>query len=233
MNSDNKGAIIPARLNNMAVAIVDTTGARDLAVDVVAPDGALRVMPADYYRSTTVAERAMFGQRHGVYALPTEELIEWLSNRIAGRSAIEIGAGHGQIAAALGIPATDSKMQDDPGIAAWYAAYGQPTVRYGDNVVKLDAKQAVRKYKPQVVIASWVTHLYRPIRHHAGGNAFGVNEEDIIARCEEYIVIGNTQVHAGKSIWALPHEIYHPDWLYSRAHNGSPEFIACWRGGKA
>jgi hypothetical protein len=225
-------AIIPATLNNMGVALLDTRGARDLAPDLLAPDGMLRVMPADYYRATTVAERAMFGQRHGYYGLPTEELVAWLRDRIGGRSAIEIGAGAGHLAAALGIPATDSKMQDDSRVAGWYAAHGQPTVRYGAHVEKMDAKEAVRKYRPQVVLASWVTHRYRPARHAAGGNMFGVNEEDLIGRCEEYIFVGNTYVHAGKSIWSLPHELLLPDWLYSRAHNGSPEFIACWRGGK-
>jgi hypothetical protein len=220
-------------MNNMGIAVLDTTNARDLARDVLRPDGTLRVMPASYYRDTTVVERAAFGQRAGVYGFLTGELIDWLRARIGTRSAIEIGAGHGQLAAALGIPATDSKMQDDPRVAAWYAAAGQPTVRYGANVQKLDAKEAVRKLQPQVVVASWVTHLYRPARHAAGGNMFGVNEEDLLSRCEEYIFIGNTQVHAGKSIWSLPHDIVHPDWLYSRAHNGSPEFIAVWRGGKA
>ena len=220
-------------MSNMSIAVIDPRNVRDLAHDVLAPDGTLRVMPASYYRDTTVVERATFGQRAGVYGFLTEELVDWLRARIGTRSAIEIGAGHGQLACALGIPATDSKMQDDPAIAAWYAAHGQPTVRYGANVQKLDARQAVRKFRPQVVVASWVTHLYRPARHAAGGNAFGVNEEDLIARCEEYIFIGNTRVHAGKSIWNLPHDLLHPDWLYSRAHNGSPEFIAVWRGGKA
>lgn len=217
----------------MDAAILDTRGARDLAPDLLAPNGSLRVMPAAYYRDTTVVERAMFCQRYGVYGLLTDELIAWLRERIGGRSAIEIGAGAGHLAAALGIPATDSKMQDDPRVAGWYTAHGQPTVRYGPHVEKLDAKEAVRKYRPQVVIASWVTHRYRPSRHAAGGNAFGVNEEELIGRCAEYIFIGNTRVHAGKSIWSLPHELLEPDWLYSRAHNGSPEFIACWRGGKA
>lgn len=220
-------------MHNMGIAVLDTRNTRDISPDVLAPDGTLRVMPASYFRDTTVVERAMFGQRAGVYGFLTEELVDWLRERIAGRSAVEIGAGHGQLAAALGIPATDSKMQDDPRVAAFYAAAGQPTVRYGANVQKLDAKEAVRKLRPQVVVASWVTHLYRPARHAAGGNMFGVNEEDILARCEEYIFIGNTQVHAGKSIWNQPHEILHPDWLYSRAHNGTPEFIAVWRGGKA
>jgi hypothetical protein len=56
-----------------------------------------------------------------------------------------------------------------------------------------------------------------------------VDEAAIIASCEEYISIGNERVHAAKPIWALPHEKLTPPWLYSRALNGSADFIASWR----
>jgi len=219
-------AIVPVKMGHVDGSLIDTAGARDIAPYVL-ENGIMQPVPADFYRETTAIERALFGQKQGIYGFLTFELIDWLRDRIGGRKAIEIGAGHGALAAALEIPATDSKMQDDPKIAAWYAAHGQPTVTYGRNVEKLDAKAAIRKHRPEVVIASWVTHKYRPARHYAGGNAFGVNEEEVIAKCE-YIFIGNTQVHSGKSIWEIPHEIIHPDWLFSRAHNGTPEFIATW-----
>src|SRR5690606_25860612 len=101
---------------------------------------------------------------------------------------------------------------------------------YGKNVEKLAAKNAVQKFRPQVVVASWVTHLYREDRHEAGGNMFGVDEEFILDNCEEYIFIGNTAVHASKSIWTRPHERHTPDWVFSRASNGSPDFVAVWSG---
>ena len=220
--------IVPTKIGGMEAATVDVRGARDLAPYLL-ERGVMRPAPAEFYAQATVVERALFGQRHGIYGFITWELIDWLRNRIGDRKAIEIGAGHGALAAALEIPATDSKMQDDPMVAALYAAHGQPTVTYGPNVEKLDAKAAIRKHRPEVVIASWVTHKYREARHFAGGNMFGVNEEEVIARCDEYIFIGNQRVHSGKSIWDLPHEIIYPEWLYSRAHNGTPEFIAVWK----
>lgn len=220
-------SIVPFNTASMDMAMIDTRDARDIAPHVIGPDGVMQPVPAAFYAETTVAERAVLGQRRGIYGFLTDELIDWLRERIGGRKAIEIGAGHGALARALTIPATDSKMQDDPMVAALYRATGQPTVKYGPNVEKLDAKAAIRKHRPEVVIASWVTHKYRESRHHAGGNMFGVNEEEVIARCE-YIFIGNQRVHAGKSIWDAPHEIITPDWLYSRAHNGTPEFIAVW-----
>lgn len=97
------------------------------------------------------------------------------------------------------------------------------------NVEKLDAAAAVAKYRPNVVIACWVTHRFDPYRPYAGGSVTGVDEASIIESCDEYIFIGNEHVHAHKPIWKMPHEKLTPRWLYSRAVNGSREFIATWR----
>lgn len=58
---------------------------------------------------------------------------------------------------------------------------------------------------------------------------FGLDEAKIIASCDEYIFVGNEHVHAHKPIWDLPHEKLTPPLLYSRATNGSRDFIAIWR----
>ncbi len=207
---------------------LDLRNIRNIAPLVNDLGGRPRVMPAAFYASTTLEERAAFGVRHAAYCLPTEELVSWLKKLIGNRSAIEIGSGNGVLAATLNIPATDNCMQNRPDIAQYYAALGQPVVKYGPQVVSLAADEAVKLFKPQVVIASWVTHRYDPARHEAGGNQEGVVEEDIIRACETYVVIGNTHVHKAKSIWGLPHIRVEPPWLYSRAHNGSAEFIAVW-----
>ncbi|GAB3644786.1 hypothetical protein [Ramlibacter alkalitolerans] len=201
---------------------------RDLRTEALTARGRLKVLPASFYASTSVEERAVFGARTAAYVLPTTELVEWLRRFIGGRSALEIGAGNGVLAEALGITAADSCMQRRPEIAAYYRALQQPVVQYGANVQERDAQAAVRHYKPKVVVAAWVTHKYEADRHDAGGNQDGVAEEDVIAQCESYVFIGNRHVHRGKSIWKLPHVSFEPPWLYSRAHNGSPDFIAVW-----
>lgn len=201
---------------------------RDIAPLLLDEKQRLKPVPASLLAQTTVLERASFGVRHGVYGLLTDELILWLQRFISGRSAIEIGAGHGRLAATLGIPATDNRQQEDPPLRAYYALLGQAVVRYGENVEKLAAEEAVKKYSPSVVVASWVTHRFDPSREASGGNAEGVREEFIVANCDAYVFIGNKQVHANKSIWSLKHDLITPPWLYSRAHNGSPDFIAVW-----
>lgn len=53
-----------------------------------------------------------------------------------------------------------------------------------------DAVSAVQKYKPNVVIGCWVTHVFDERRPDAGGNMFGIDEAKLIATCDEYIVVG-------------------------------------------
>lgn len=209
---------------------LDPSKVRDISPEVLDALGRLRVLPAAYWASTTREERMLFGNRHGLYSFPTFELVDRLREIIGDRTAIEIGAGHGVLAEALGIPATDSRQQDKEPWRAMYKAKGQPTVPYGPNIVESHASRAVRSYKPQVVIGCWVTHLYDPDRHDAGGNEAGIDEPDILRHCETYVVVGNEKVHAGKAIWSRPHQIEHPPFVYSRAMNGAPEFIAVWQG---
>lgn len=208
---------------------LDPSKIRDISPEALDGDGRLKVLPAAYWAGTTPDERALFGVNHGLYSFPTVELVEHLREVIGDRKAIEIGAGHGVLADALGIVATDNFQQRMPKYRAHYEqALRQPIVSYGPNVEDLDAKQAVRRYRPQVVIGCWVTHKYDPKRHFAGGNEIGVDENELLRQVETYVVVGNQKVHRHKAIWAVPHEIEHPDWVYSRAWNGTPDFVARW-----
>lgn len=209
--------------------VLDPRRTRDISAQLLDAQGLLRVVPASVLHLTTEAERMLFGVRHGVYGLPTLELCDYLRHRIAGRRAIEIGAGTGVLAQALGIPATDNRQQEEPAIAAHYERLGQPTVPYGDQVEKLDAASAIEKYRPEVVVACWVTHRFDASQPDRGGSTSGVDEAAVIGSCQEYIFVGNEHVHRHKPIWALRHEKLTPPWLYSRAANGSPDFIAIWK----
>lgn len=213
----------------MDAYILNPAKQRDISHLLLDEQRRLRVVPASALEGTTPQERLLFGVRHGLYCFPTEELCSFLQARIGGRSAIEIGSGHGALAKALGIPATDNRQQEEPAMRAHYAAIGQPTVPYGEHVEKLDAVAAVQKYQPEVVVACWVTHRFDSQRSQAGGSQSGVDEAAIIASCDEYIFIGNEHIHAHKPIWSLRHEKHTPPWLYSRAVNGSQDFIAIWR----
>lgn len=212
---------------------LDTSKIRDISEDVLDEEGSLRIMPAAYWATTTPQERMLFGHRHAAYGLPTTELVERLQEIIAGRSAIEIGAGSGILAAALGITATDSHQQLQAKYRPAYDGNGQPRIRYGADVKFLDAAQAIGRYRPDVVVASWVTHKWNPRRPQAEGNEAGVNEEAVLDRCQAYVFVGNEKVHENKSIWDRPHSIEYPSFVYSRAANGTRDFISVWAGKKA
>jgi hypothetical protein len=209
-------------------AELDPTKIRDLSPLALDHDGHIRVLPAAFWAATTVSERGLFGHRHGIYGFPTIELVEHLTEVIAGRPAIEIGAGNGVLAQALDIPATDNRMQIKDRYRRIYEETGQPIVNYGNNIIELDAQAAVRRYKPAVVIGCWVTHKYNLHRHDLGGNEIGIDEADVINNVDEYVVIGNDHVHRQKPTWNLPHTRTHPAFVYSRATNGTRDFIATW-----
>lgn len=217
----------------MNVYLLERDPAKQQALDAgaITADGQLRVMPASFYAAFEQEVLSGFAVRHGLYNLVTQELVDCLRGLMIGKT-IEIGAGNGVMAGALGIIATDNRMQEWPHIKIHYENILQPCVRYGKNIVKLDALEAIHRYKPDTVIAAWVTHLYNPNRHTDGGNAYGVDEKKLLKSVRRYIFIGNEQVHALKPIWKRPHvKQYHP-WLYSRAGNGSPNFIAIFEGKK-
>lgn len=184
------------------------------------PAAVLRTLPPDLLRVWCVL-RARYG-------LPTLELMLWLQTRINGRSALEIGAGMGDLGRLLCIRMTDSHQQvTDPDTIAYCQLTKQPPTRPPADVEKIDAQTAVLKYRPAVVLGSWITQRWLP--GNKEGNQHGPREEHIIANSSEYIMIGNEHIHGRKRIMCLPHETFKFDWLVSRAKDQSANVIYCWR----
>ncbi len=191
----------------------------------VMPDGKLLVMPANFWKKRKQNEINYFIYQHGIYVLPTTELIDWLKENIIG-SAIEIGAGNGSISRALNIPITDSRMQEREDIKLIYQMNGQPVIKYPADVEKLDADEALEKYKPETVIGAFVTHKYTEAA--GNGNMYGVEEENILKAVKRYINIGNLTTHNTKPILKLRHEEIYFDWLITRSVNQSDNRIFIW-----
>ena len=200
--------------------------------DLLDAAGRLKLLPVASYDGLSRDAVQLWCHNHARYGLPTIELIAWLRERLAGRTAIEIGSGSGDLAYHLGIPATDNRMQEWPSIRFHYTMTGQPTIQYPDFVEKLDALDAIDKYQPDVVVASWVTqwidpHLPPP---RTGGNAWGVKEDEILATGCAYILIGNQKVHGDKKIMAAPHREYALPFLRSRANYPMLDRVWVWNG---
>lgn len=203
-----------------------------LAGEALQPDAHFVLRPAAWWEARRAGLPALCWLL-GRYGIPTVESIAFLRAQIAGRSAIEIGAGAGDWALQLGIPATDSKIQETAAFRVRSA--GSPPVIYGSNVEKLDALAAVEKYQPSVVIGSWVTQLFDPCVHHAGeAQAFehGIDELALLARpcVETCLVVGNMTVHGKKRARRQPHQVLKgPSYgLVSRAAAPRQDCIFFW-----
>jgi hypothetical protein len=181
-----------------------------------------------YERLLTPMEICWFCWKHGIYQLPTIELIEQIKLYLIGKKilpseCIEIGAGTGQIGRHLGIRMTDNKLQDEPEIREHYAAMGQPVLKYSPDVEKIDANSAVIKYKPRVVLACWVTETPKLV--------FGVKEPEMLKHIERYFFVGNLQTHGDKSIFHKVSGEYYP-WLISRSFHPQDNRIWIVNGGR-
>ncbi len=192
--------------------------------------GLIKVVDAEVYKQFSHSHIKQLAHKHGLYCLPTTELIAWLKVHIAGRRAIEIGGGCGIIGRSLGIRSTDNYKQEMPKYKKQYEEMGQPTVKYGKDVLKCDALKAIKRFKPEVVIGCWVTHLYDPKEPLRKGNEIGIDEAKIIKLVGEYIVVGNSVVHGLKPILELPHEKLNFQWLVSRGFYSNANCIYSWKG---
>lgn len=217
----------------MMLAVANAAIQRALSEQLLGEDG-FKIPPAAFFDRFPKDQITLWCHKHALYCLPTEELVEFLSKRIAGKRAIEIGSGAGFLGKALGIPCTDNWMQQDlPEVVSYYQMLGQPTIKYGEHVEKLDALEAVEKYKPDVVLGAWVTEYVSPVDKPGvgGGSVYGIKEEKILQETGEYIVVGHEGVHGFKKIMTEPHETFKFDWIKSRSIKpGNAIYI--WRGAK-
>lgn len=182
----------------MNYAILPEEDVKYLAQDILDDNGLLKPMPSAYYSTVPDAHLAMFGHMHGIYLFPTIELVDAVKQEIGNRKAIEIGSGTGCLGRALGIPMTDSHIQARSDIRELYDSIGQPPIKYPPDVLKMDAKEAIEHFKPECVVAAWVTQKWR--KGDKDGFIYGVNEWDIINKVDKYILIGNFRVHKDKRI---------------------------------
>jgi len=190
-------------------------------------EGRLILRPDAFFDTLAPTALRIWAHQNGRYGVPTAELVGWLRWIIGNRFAIEIGAGSGDLSLHLGTLATDSYMQSDPAMQAVYEMMGQPTIRYGRWVEKLSALDAAAKYKPDVVVASWVTQLYKG-DGSVGACAHGVDEDELLDTGVTYILIGNQNVHGDKRIMKRPHVEHKLPFLRSRAKEPEKDRVWIW-----
>lgn len=199
-------------------------------LDTILLDDKQRTLPypADLLRKIPLDVLRVWASKRSRYQLVTNELLVWLHEKIAGRKAIEVGAGMGDLGYRLNIPMTDSAVQTQPQIRAYYRSLGQCIIDPPLDVERLDAEAAIKRYQPQVVIASWLTQKWHLGDRDGTGSMHGVEESVIVDNCEMYIHIGHEDSHADKRIRTLPHQQYRFPWLVSRAADQDKNVIYVW-----
>lgn len=180
-------------------------------------DGLPHPVPAELLQKMPYDALRLWANRRGIYQFITCEQVEWTKKLIDGRSAIEICAGHGTLGRALGIPSIDSKLQTRPDMIAKYEKIGAAVIQYPDDVIKMEAIEAIKHYKPAVVVGCYVTQWGPCGMTDTPSSPFGVKEWEFFDHgVNTYIVFGNKNSHANKWIYSIPHvELEYP-WLFTR-----------------
>jgi hypothetical protein len=214
----------------------------DLDASLLLPNGRLRLMPTPELLAVGLLRLQAWCVLRARYQLVTRELVQWLSDRIAGRPALEIGAGMGDLGWHLGIPQTDLGLQGDHFEASGFCDHplyrDQAPTEPPVDIERLEADAALAKYSPRVVVGAWITQRRhdkrRPSRELLDAPAlastlvpYGVEEVRIL-QVANYIHVGNSGVHQGKRIYSLKHRTYHPEGLVSRGIDQSKNEIRVW-----
>lgn len=181
----------------------------------------IKVLPADVWRKYDWTSVRQLMNETGTYVLPTQELIDYLLKDIDGYRTIEIGAGNGVVGRTLGIPITDSCLQrDNMAVRLYYTLCGQPIINYPKDIIKAEAMEAVRRFKPEAVIGCYVTHKWR--NDTQSGNDWGIDFERLLSSVKKFILVGNRVTHRDNPIMALPHIEERFEGLITRAGIDEP-----------
>lgn len=206
----------------------DTSYLDELLLD---QSGHYRLHPARDLLQFPLEDLIAWANLRARYVLPTVELVECLRELISGRRAIEIGAGMGDLGYHLDIPMTDSYIQTEPDMKAYYHSIFQEPTNPPAWVVRLDAEQALEAYRPQVILAAFVTQRYEPGDEREpkiGSSIHGHDEVKVIREVETYIHVGNEETHKDKRALRRKHRAIHGKWIITRAFDQTKNVIWVW-----
>lgn len=173
---------------------------------------------------------------HAIYQFVTIEMIGWLREQIGEAKALEICAGNGVIARTLGITGIDSRVQE----TAYFQRclkekYGpeaeyQQLTRPPKEIKKYEAMEAVRVFRPEIVIGAFVTPKGTREQSAKGimGNAYGPNMQELLQRVKKCIHFGNRNTHLPNPIYDMPHHELEFPWLVNRSFDQSLNRVWVW-----
>lgn len=91
-------------------------------------------------------------QRQSIWSVPTLELIDRFTEHCQGKKVLELGAGRGLLYGPLRDRGLDITAVDDQ---SWHINPSRPKSRPGGAIETMDAREALNKLRPDVVLCSW------------------------------------------------------------------------------
>ena len=194
------------------------------------------IVPVPYKELLNIPQRVLrvYTFTHSIYGIITTELVEYLKNEIGDQKAIEIGCGNGTLGRALGIPFSDLKSQEIDEVKKKYQDMGQPTINYPADVEKLEAFEAIDKYKPEILIGSYITHYANPKQIEKGGYDYAPNEVEMSKLVKKYYMLGNKETHKHNRLLTNPKvktTIMHAPWIMTRSLKPDFNALFIWERG--
>lgn len=195
-------------------------------------NGLLKVVDADIIRSIPLLELRIWARENGVYQFITTEMIDWLRPYFLGKTGLEICAGKGTIGRALGIVSTDSRLLQggNPLVSSVMQQNHEEPTNPPDDVITFNSNEAVNYYKPQIVVGSFVTQIYKPGENweRISSSEYGTDEELLFKKVSTYIMFGNLNVHKHKRLFKKKHREYSFPWLITRCEDQTKNRVWVW-----
>ena len=181
-------------------------------------NGEFRILPAEEWLKYGKNNLGMFLNAFHIWVAPTLELIDILDDEIGSLKCIEICAGLGIIGKELCITTTDSYLhaseeyknatKDVMGIFA--------EMQYPSYVQKLEATEAVDKYKPECVLGCYAVpkwteekarKYYLEHRKELQGSIKGVDYDYILPKVKKLILVGHKALYNQYSFFRRKHRV--------------------------
>lgn len=176
---------------------------REAALDGIFKDkkGIIQPIDTEYLSKFTQEEISAYCVKNAMYGIITHQLISIVDALIGDRIAIEIGSGNGTFGRALNIPMFDNYLQERPDVKLAYSLAMQPVIKYGADVKRVEALEAIKTTRPQVVVGSWITGKH----NQRLGDHRGIDEDAMFNYgVEMYIMFGNGVTHDEKPLFNNP-----------------------------
>lgn len=186
-------------------------------------DGRVKEVSADVWNQFSQEHIVAFMIKHAIYVAPTTELLDTLDEIIGDRTCVEICAGMGYIGKGLDIEhITDSYIQQSKEIREIIEARGGVVTNPPTFVEKLEATEAVKKYRPHTVLCCYGTHKSTNIG--SSGSDYGVDFGKVRKYCRRIIFVGSILTHRDNP---MTHgtKAYRCEGLITRA---DPSYARIW-----